>query len=75
MQSLIATAVDGAGRCTAIHLNKSETYHDNKADANHIKHQLPAYCSAYANHAYTNADVREGMPRYVSKPEDGGVWK
>ena len=74
MQSFIATAADGAGRSTATALNESQKDHDNKADADYIKNQLPVYCSAYANHAYTNADVSEGMPRYVGKPQDGGFW-
>lgn len=74
MQSFILAALNAIDNCTATALNKSETYHDNKADADYIKNQLPVYCSAYANHAYTNADVSEGMPRYVGKPQDGGFW-
>lgn len=74
MSSLVQAIAQGAGRCDARSLNatlKIWKFGSIAGGDVRISNKLPAYCSAYANHPYT--DVGD-LPRYVGTVKDGGHW-
>lgn len=72
MKSLVRALASGAGRCDAESLNRGRLGSFVAGFGMYISDQLPAYCTALANHLYT--DVEGNMPRYVGVPERGGHW-
>lgn len=91
MPQLVEDIVNGAGRCDADYLNRTqqvqlkrkvcggwgnsfmssmsgscttETYYA-------IRNSLPAYCVAYLNNSYTDADI---TPKYVGAMAQNGRW-
>ena len=75
MSSLVDALAHGAGRCDAATLNRIlQTWRPNSKNEYDvmISNQRPSYCSAYAQHAYT--DLADTTPRYVGKPEEWGYW-
>lgn len=73
MQALVNAQANGAGRCDAQSLNATMTMWRGYDDgATYINNQMPDYCAAYTNHAYT--DFSSTKPRYVGTPERGGYW-
>jgi len=80
MRHLVQVLTDGAGRCDAASLNLAlrrtrvgGAMTDSDARPKwEIADKLPGYCSAYAQHAYT--DLGQALPRYVGTPKEGGYW-
>jgi hypothetical protein len=76
MAALITAMGAGAGNCDAASLNVSlQSYSGSTGDGGgdyttFISDQLPAYCAAYTQNAYT-----AGLTvRYVGTPTQGGYW-
>ena len=74
MAALVAAISRGAGRCDATSLNRTRVMWDGWDEGYFvISDRLPADCSAYVNHAYTDF-ATSALPRYVGTPERGGYW-
>ena len=73
MSALVSAMSRGAGRCDAQSLNATLRMWSGWDDGYvYISNQMPDYCAAYTNHAYT--DFSSTKPRYVGTPERGGYW-
>lgn len=73
MSALVSAMSRGAGRCDAQSLNATLRRWSGWDDGYvYISNQMPDYCAAYTNHAYT--DFSSTKPRYVGTPERGGYW-
>ena len=74
MAALVSAISQAAGRCDAASLNRTLAI-GSGWDEGHfvISDRLPADCSAYGSHAYTDF-ASTPMPRYVGTPERGGYW-
>lgn len=74
MPSLVAGIAAGAGRCDAASLNMTLTVYNGGGDSGdggfYIMNTLPAYCSAYINHAYTDLPG----PAYYGTMGVDGRW-
>ncbi len=69
MKTLVKAIANGAGRCDAASLNA--TLVGNPIIGQCIQPTLPAYCSAYANHEYTELN---NMPIYVKDEPNKPYW-
>lgn len=70
MDSLIKAIAEGAGSCDVNALNSQQIA---QADGTYqISNAMPAACSAYVNHPYT--DLANTLPVYVGTPERNGYW-
>ncbi|WP_039816509.1 TrbM/KikA/MpfK family conjugal transfer protein [Xanthomonas arboricola] len=73
MSALVSAMSRGAGRCDAQALNQTLVFWQGYDDGTtYISNQMPDYCAAYTNHAYT--DFNSTKPRYVGTPDRGGYW-
>jgi hypothetical protein len=75
MSALVSAMSRGAGRCDAQSLNQTLVFWQGSGDGGmtYIGNQMPDYCEAYTNHAYT--DLSAAKPRYVGTPGRGdGYW-
>jgi hypothetical protein len=74
MAALVSAISHGAGRCDAALLNRTRViWHDGGEGHFVISDRLPAHCSAYVSHAYTDFATTT-LPRYVGTTERGGYW-
>lgn len=87
MQSLADALSRGAGRCDAVTLNRTLREEEREVKIctatrfgssrctwhtiRPISNRMPAHCTAYYRHPYTQLD----MPRYHGDPEQGGEWR
>ncbi|MGC1953032.1 MAG: TrbM/KikA/MpfK family conjugal transfer protein, partial [Gammaproteobacteria bacterium] len=72
--AVVSAIPRGAGRCDAASLNPTLViWHRWNKGHFVISDQLPADCSAYVRHAYTDFTTTT-LPRYVGTPERGGYW-
>lgn len=72
MAALVEAMGEGAGRCDAISLNFSLSHWNAKKEVRTVSNQMPSYCKAYTDNAYTN--LSSVNPVYVGIPERGGFW-
>lgn len=70
MTSLVNAIANGSGRCDAEALNAA--LRSWNGDTVFISNQVPDYCPALLNHAYTSPG--DLAPKYVGTPERGGYW-
>ncbi len=72
MESFVDALANGAGRCDADTLNRTNRRRWGENNEIIVSNQLPNYCSAYMGNPYSNlGGIR---PNYVGTPERGGYW-
>lgn len=69
MDKFINALAHGSGNCDASTLNTKLRVHE-RGEPTHIANAMPEYCLVYATNPYTEVK----LPRYVGKPERGGMW-
>ncbi|MEG4582213.1 TrbM/KikA/MpfK family conjugal transfer protein [Microcoleus sp. MON1_C5] len=75
MSAWVNSLTHGAGRCDANSLNAVlRQSSGGEFEQVTISDQMPAYCSVYFKHEYTNFQTADVIPKYVGIPLRGGFW-